>query len=760
MYAIQEDGADSPVSPGTGTGTGTGRRRRRSSRGDGNDVDGRGSVNRSGSHWATAGERVPGTPPPTALNSPRKLSNGSASSVSTMFSRESARSEMQRSSSSSSKTSFDSFDSGNWKSVDFGGGGPRSPGACSQQYRRGSGPDGIFGGLPDAVLGLVLDHLKSLHLDDDEDGTCATCWMRDVCSISLTSRRWSKPARAALYGDIQLVGADSATLKKRFKLIYGPRIVLLRRTLRADPAIARLVRSIKVPRPEPKTRGLTAKVLEQYEDLVASLIMACPNLETVSGPLTGYDHGFRKMWHALSTRTELRELNWLLEPSAAQKKRQHQQPPPPPYQAAGRPHNLGGAAPASAVEEEPDPGIEPAFLQLHQHLKSLTCLTMHCYPGAGLGSDTLLSRTLSALPSLQRLHLSDLPAGSFSDSTLLSLPALRTLSLTAVPGITSAGLSSFATRPQSQPLRSLSLRHTPLTSLPALARILSKLGSLASFALTQTFPPMMPDDDDDVFSLWMMPYLASPSLRSIHWDITSHRDCANVADDILARSIAAGGFPALRVLRAPNDPDAVFQGLCRPLDRIDLPTDRFCASDMPRPLSPASGPLDTPTFPPAQPLPSPSSFLFGLASPRPTPTTPQFPPAWSDVPAPPACTDLRIARLSAQTRLERARARHRFSVTVTDDDGSVVDRFGVGGFLGTLGSPISYVLLPDPGSADERGGAVHLKDLYTDAGESLADADRRGCCGAWNRREGPVADKKDRERWWHTERGRWTRIEL
>lgn len=136
--------------------------------------------------------RIPGTPPPTALNTPRKLSNGSTASStnSTMYSRESIRSELQRSSSWGSKTSFDSFDCGSPWRAEF----PPQP-----LRRRRTHPqvDEQFAALPGEVLQLVLAMLKELHLARRSD-SCATCWMRDLCSISLASRRWCKYARVAL----------------------------------------------------------------------------------------------------------------------------------------------------------------------------------------------------------------------------------------------------------------------------------------------------------------------------------------------------------------------------------------------------------------------------------------------------------------------------------------------------------------------------------------------------------------------------------
>lgn len=525
------------------------------------------------------------------------------------------------------------------------------------------------------------------------------------------------------------MGADSAAHKKKYKLILGPRLLLLRKTLRSNPNLAALVRSLKVPRPDPSARGVTSKQLDQYEDVVASVVMACPNLERLSGLTSGYDHSFKKIFHALSTRGQLKDMDWMIEPLPAVSTKQKQKP----AQSAGLSRTNSGLV----VPSELDMSQAMAFLDHHRNWSMLASLSIHCLPGAVL-PDTLLAKTLTMLPSVRQLYLCNLPASAFNDKTLLSLPPLRTLSLTHIPGITSAGLSSFATCAASRSLQTLHLRHTPLTSLPALARIFSNLTSLSDFALVQSFPPLMPEAD--TFALWMMPYLASTTVKKIHWDITSHRDCANVADDILAKSIAAAGFPRLTLLRAPQDPEAIFQGLCRPVAGIALRSDRFSVSSVP-----STPVVDTV---PA----SPARFLVK------SPKTPQSPMEFDPM-TPPACTDLRLARIAAQTRLEKASTQPRFSVFVTSEEGELVESFGLGGFLGTVGSPIRYHLHPDVGSTDQKGGIVDVRDLSGDYGESLA-AGKEGCTGAWNRREGVVADKKEKETWFHTERGRWTGVNL
>jgi len=145
-------------------------------------------------------------------------------------------------------------------------------------------------------------------------------------------------------------------------------------------------------------------------------------------------------------------------------------------------------------------------------------------------------------------------------------------------------------------------------------------------------------------------------------------------------------------------------------------------------------------------------------------------------------SDLHQARLAAQTRLERARRFPRFFIDVIDERGMVVEKYGVGAFMGTGGSKIHYVLTPDIGGTDEGGGLVSVHDVLGECGESLmlgnseeksakkgskreksgekvesAEAKtREGCIGIWNAHATEGLDKKDREKWYHTERGRWS----
>lgn len=92
----------------------------------------------------------------------------------------------------SSRTSFDSWNS-NPRRPENGWQRP----APIKQYRRRRGTGDLFAALPEEVLGLILDELKKLHLKPGST-SCATCMMRDLCSVSVSAKKLMKVARVAL----------------------------------------------------------------------------------------------------------------------------------------------------------------------------------------------------------------------------------------------------------------------------------------------------------------------------------------------------------------------------------------------------------------------------------------------------------------------------------------------------------------------------------------------------------------------------------
>lgn len=672
----------------------------------------------------------------------------------------------------------------------------------------------IFAELPGEVLELILDALKEIHLGS-RSNSCATCWMRDACSMAVTARKMLKYARAALYEDIQLVGLDSPLQRKRFKppLQHGTRLVLLRRTLRSNPQIAAIVRQLKVPNPavmgSSSSSSGSAWNKEEYENIVASVIMACPNLERVVGFYPTYQPAtFQRYVHALSTRQRLKEMTWIIEAALPDEKEAHAPKqrkrarsqsrirsrakslslaigPLTPSQddfaampgtpglpgTPGMPGTPGtpGMSPTTTNNGEPMtpsspsvsvfPGLfsspfrvgtpppqplpaqttlgpqhSPRFYDLHVSWQYLTTLTVHGRPGATLPpDDTLLVEVVTSLPALHTLRLSHLPLTSFSDASLLGLPPLRKLTLAHLPGISSEGLSSFAARRSSRPLESLALIHVSLDSLQALARLLAKLPQLTSLSLVQCHPPTLTPGE----VIWLFPYLASASLRQLHWDLPTYANHANAADMVLARSLATNGFPALRRLRAPADPDGILQMQCQPQLRADLPEDRWAAdgddddADAERPAKARQGST-------ASCIPTPDKMY----------------------------SNLKEARAAAQQRIEAARDVPRFVISIADENGAPVEQHPVGGFVGTVHSLIKYHLVPEAGASDDKGGLVDMDDLLADGGEAVGGShERHGrdgpdvCTGRWNA-DWEQPQKKDRERWWHTERGRWKGVTL
>ena len=76
---------------------------------------------------------------------------------------------------------------------------PRSDGSYTSQssyhshstQRSSLLPQWIFQTLPPEIYDAILHQLKELHLRH-EARTCQTCLLRDLCTLSLTSRAWDK----------------------------------------------------------------------------------------------------------------------------------------------------------------------------------------------------------------------------------------------------------------------------------------------------------------------------------------------------------------------------------------------------------------------------------------------------------------------------------------------------------------------------------------------------------------------------------------
>ncbi|TVY38506.1 hypothetical protein LSUB1_G006878 [Lachnellula subtilissima] len=623
---------------------------------------------------------------------------------------------------------------------------PRSPtGPTTRTKYTPKAPGEGFGDLPEEILLVVLAELKKVHLDAGSL-SCSTCWMRDLTSLSLSCKKWWGAARTTLYEDVQLIGNDSTLhTKKKLKMKYGTRLKLLRRTLRARPDLAEYVKILKVPAMPDAAKN--KKDQDEYLDQVASVIMACPNLERLPGFYPAYTHEFPRFVHALSTRKKLQERVWIISESPFQ--RQHRYKP-----SDDSDYLTPVIAPNSLLPEQ---SID--FLMFHSNWSHLKTLVLHCNQG-GIVDSPLLIDTLKQLPALENLHVSSFSESSFNDTTLLSLPPLRSLRLDNLAGVTDNGLSSFASDGKSNSLKSFSLNSLPLLSLPVLARLFSHLKSLTHFTVSQVPSPSLPTGVD----IFLHPYLASSTLQYLHWEFTNPGDIT--ANEILSKAISSSGFPALRTLRAPTDSDGSLQKLCKPRDRIELPGDRYrtvgSQGGMPLSQSMPSMPFAAPTRPlsagngqsgsrnsNSQPSLTRSAFSMNLENRS---------RCSVEINVQVTGMSLSTARRTAQRRIDTAVSAPQYHIIIWDPEGQFLERFEVGGFIGDLGSKINYSLRPDVDGMDEAICGIEGAGGLLDGGDEMNLRDN--CTGNWNMEAGERSKGKGKDRWWHTERGRWREMPL
>ena len=471
------------------------------------------------------------------------------------------------------------------------------------------------------------------------------------------------------YRTIWIIGRDSPLRIKKFRGDFAARLKLLRRTLRARPQLAEYVQQLKVPAisDSPFWHGT---VDMKYVDLVASIVMTCPNLEKLVGFNLGYDHNFDRLSYALSTRPKLKERIWLISGEPADSK-------------------LATRPPRQFVHPEET----RVFLHYHDRWTQLATLILHA-GGNGVLEHEIFVGMLSRLSALRNLCVSGFDAEDFNDSTLSALPALRALRLQNLPGVTGRGLTQLAASQSVPNLQSLILVNLDIIELRVFSKLLVSLHALRRLVMIQG-----PSPEPPLGEAILQPIIGSLSLEFLHWDVL----IPGAADDYLAGSISADGFPRLRVLRAPSDHRGVFQSVCKPLEQIALSSDRYRSAH----------------------------------------NRPQTANQTKYV------TNLPGARRAAQDRIEQARKRARVKVTV-EEDGIINQAFTINDFVGQITSNVHYSLSPDVHASDN---AIMDFDDLLDVSKEIAVHD--GCNGAWNW-EHPTGKK-----WWsHTERYRYQPVDL
>jgi hypothetical protein len=304
----------------------------------------------------------------------------------------------------------------------------------------------------------------------------------------------------------------------------------LRRTLREKTQLARLVKELHFPDVHELYQLAASKDRQGVINTLASLVMACPNLEKFSGLYLTYSHTFDRLSHALSTRTRLKEKVWVMK--------------------ANDP-------------DRPTLTVEDAFLRSHDNWSNLETLCMF-----GQGSGNMDYRAFVAtfrnLPALKHLLIADFDARQFNDRTLQAIPPLRSLRLQDLIGVTERGLLKYADSFAARATESLTFINLEITSAALISLFMANLTHLRRFTLSQdASPSVLPD------SALTAPIYVSDSLEYIHWDVIGYGP--SYAD--LAASLSLGALPSVHTIRAPGDDDGLLQALCRPTADITLPED-------------------------------------------------------------------------------------------------------------------------------------------------------------------------------------------
>ncbi|TKA71217.1 hypothetical protein B0A49_03990 [Cryomyces minteri] len=466
-----------------------------------------------------------------------------------------------------------------------------------------------------------------------------------LCTLSLstftTNRHHPRPA----YGSIWVPSNESMQQLRRLRVKTISRLKLLRRTLRERPELAQHVRELKVSVDLRHELQRNTKDKEDPADILASIIMACPNLERLTGFYPPYAYDSDRLIYALSTRKNLKEHVWIVSNS----------------QPTIRPTSND-----STIFYEPSLDRIKTFLHYHNDWRSLDTLLLHAQQSGSIESGTIYG-IIRKLPSLKHLMVSGFAPHEFHDCTLQALPALHSLRLQDLHGITDHGIAQLVHTRAASSLQHLSLIDLEITSLPSLSALLASLTHLRRFTLVQDASPCTPPG-----ATMPQPALSSPTLRYLHWDVL----IPGPSTDPLAASIQRAGFPALTTLRAPSDHDGVLQDICRPLATAAIPSD--CAAS------------------PSAPLPTSATHYV---------------------------RSLKAARRAAQVRIEQARRRPALKVVV-EDEGEVVHKHTLRSFMGTVGSNVEYVLEPDVEGSDD--AVMGIRNLLKGTGTVVGEV----CVGA------------------------------
>ncbi|KAK0897793.1 hypothetical protein LTR91_021019 [Friedmanniomyces endolithicus] len=469
-------------------------------------------------------------------------------------------------------------------------------------------PRRIFEQLPREIYHCILDHLETQHTIRTSVDVLGL--QSSLKALLLVNRRWHRAAREHMYREIWLPSNDD--LPKRALSLRSSHTLLkmLLRTLEESAALASMVRHLRVTARLACTLdgadGTPGDRRAAYV-LLADIINRCPNLELLSGysPVVR-DSVSTKLLIPLALRPGIKSHAWNVQSA-----------------------QLGG---------DSMPDLDPMDLvECHDNWRGLETLVLCSSPDLDLGKG-MVSAALQRLPQLKHLMLLRLNRQDFHNGTLMTLPALRSLRLDNLEGVTHHGIEQLAHTRTALSLESLTLVGLELTSLRAIQQLLAHLGRLKKFVIVQDTSPELPPTMRATNSNTA---LASASLQYLHWDIL----VAGSGTALIAKSIAHGGFPSLTKVKVPGDYEGAIQALCRPiaqetLDASDLELiDRFNSDRYER-------------------------FL-------------------------------RLSQIQAQLRVRESRQQPSFNVVVHDENKRISATHVIGGYVGDMESKIEYSLEPD-----------------------------------------------------------------
>jgi len=416
------------------------------------------------------------------------------------------------------------------------------------------------------------------------------------------------------------------------------------------------VRNILAPDWQQLLYKADPKGVQEMVDNLASIIMACPNLERLTGIHLAYNHQFDRLTHALATRRCLEERMWIVDGNKAEV-------PPTPLEDDSEPEEC-------SYPTDPRDGFAETFIQYHSNWSSLETLVLHGNGSSGLNFRAFVA-AFRNMRALKHLALSNFESEEFNDRTLMGVPAVQSLRLENLSGLTDKGLSRFADSVAVRTLRSFAAIDLEIRSIQVLRALFKNMSSVRKFSLVQDASPELPPG-----ALKSAPIFASKTLEFLHWDIL----IPGRANQDMASSIASGGFPSLQTIRAPSDHDGFLQDQCRQIEQVAQLGDNNLAKLEHYPHNDGH-------------------YLRSLPT----------------------------ARRAAQERNKRPRRQPYFKIYVSDEEGKILHTHSIRLPLGASHSNIEYSLESDIEGSNR--AVADVADLVDPQGHQWSSD---VCTGSWN----------------------------